>query len=121
VTSARIVLDVLASPFANTDKLLLTLTLAFAIVGVTCLVLARLPGALNVYVAGMLLLPFFSAILGPRPRFVLSAFPIFIALAIKLRTSTFVALLALSAALTPLLLIYYTYTFLEAAPGTIAP
>jgi hypothetical protein len=52
---------------------------------------------------------------------VLSAFPIFIALAIKLRTSTFVALLALSAALTPLLLIYYTYTFLEAAPGTIAP
>jgi hypothetical protein len=121
VTTARIMGDVLTSPFDDTDQLVLGLTLAFAVVGVTCLVGARLPGTLNVFVAGMLLLPMLSAILGPRPRFVLAAFPIFIALAIKLRDSAFVALLALSAALTPVLLVYYTHTFLEVAPGTIAP
>lgn len=113
--------DFLVSPFDDADQFVLGLSLLFALAAVGCLVRARLPGYANVYVAGMLALPLLSAILGPRPRFVLAAFPLFIGLAAVARHRAFVPLLAASAGLLPLVLVYYTSTFVAGAAGTVAP
>lgn len=119
--TASVALDFITSPFDDGDELVLGLCLIFTIAAVVCLVGSGLPGPVNVYTAGVLLLPLVSAILGPRPRFVLSAFPLFIALAIKVRGRPFLALVVGSAVLMPVLLIYYTHTFLEPVPGGVAP
>ncbi|HSH23880.1 MAG TPA: hypothetical protein VK975_07455 [Acidimicrobiales bacterium] len=100
---------------------MLGLSLLFAIAGIACLVRVRLPGSANVYVVGMLALPLLSAILGPRPRFVLAAFPLFVGLAAVMKRGWFVAVLGASAGLLPLLLVNHTFTFVNTVPGTVAP
>ena len=119
--TARVALDVITGPFDDADQLVLGLGLVFTIAAVVCLARSGLPGPVNVYTAAVLVLPLVSAILGPRPRFVLSAFPLFIALAIKVRGRPFWAMVAGSAVLTPVLLVYYTHMFLEPIPGGVAP
>lgn len=114
-------LDFLTSPFDDADQFILGLSLLFALAAVVCLVRAGLPGYANVYVAGVLALPLLSAILGPRPRFVLAAFPLFVALAAVVRRTGFVTLLGASAGLLPLLVVYYTSTYMAGVPGTVAP
>lgn len=119
--TARVAFDFLTSPFDAGDEVVLGLALLFTVAAVICLVRSGLPGPLNVYTAGVLLLPLASAILGPRPRFVLSAFPLFIALAVKVRGRAFLALVGASALLLPVLIVYYTHMFLEPIPGGVAP
>ena len=113
--------DFVVSPVDHADQFVLGLSLLFAVAAVVCLVRARLPGTANVCVAGMLALPLLSAILGPRPRFVLAAFPLFIGLAVVARRGAFVPLVAASAGLMPLLVVFYTSTFVAGAQGTVAP
>lgn len=113
--------EFLRSPFDDGDQFVLGLSLLFAVAAVACLARAGLPGPANVYVAGVLALPLLSAILGPRPRFVLAAFPLFVGLAVVARRPAFLPLLAASAGLMPVLLVYYTHTFAVGAPGTVAP
>jgi hypothetical protein len=106
-----VAVNFVTGPFDHPDELLLGLCMIFTIVAAAYLVRARLPGFVNVFTAAMLVLPMSSMVLNIRPRFVLSAFPLFIALAMKVRGTAFLALLAASAALMPLLVVYYTRGF----------
>jgi hypothetical protein len=55
------------------------------------------PGALVVYGAVVVGLALVSETLGPRPRFVLTAFPVLIGLALHLRGTALTTVVALSA------------------------
>lgn len=50
--------------------------IAFVAIATVLLVRARPPGAILVYTAGIVLLALLSQTLGPRPRFILTAFPL---------------------------------------------
>lgn len=109
--SLRVAFDFVTGPLSHPDGFMLGLVLLFTAGAVYCLVRSRLPGTLNVYTAGILLLPFVAETQNLRPRFVLTAFPLFIALSLKVRGQWFLALLAASAALMPLLVVYYSRSF----------
>jgi hypothetical protein len=58
--------------------------LLFLVVAAAVTAWSRLPGVLHVYTAGIVGLALFSYTLGARPRFLLTAFPLFIGLAKRL-------------------------------------
>lgn len=87
----------LAAPFGNTNTTSVVVGALVSLVGVVLLVSARLPGEVTVYALVVLGLAAFSETLGLRPRFVMTAFPLFIAAAVYLRGPAFSAVLGLSA------------------------
>lgn len=107
----NVAVDFFTSPFDHADQFMLGLSLLFTAGAAFCLARARLPGVFNIYTAGILLLPIVAQTQNLRPRFVLTAFPLFIALGLKVRGQWFLALLAASAALMPLLVVYYSVGF----------
>ena len=70
----------------------------FALIALVLLIRDRPPATLMIWTVGVLFLAFASYVLGPRPRFVMTAFPLFIAVATRLRrTLPFAAVVALFA------------------------
>lgn len=51
----------------------------------------------------------------------LAAFPLFVGVAAIMKRGAFVPALGASAGLLPLLLVYYTFTFVNTVPGTVVP
>lgn len=87
------------APFANTNTTAVWFGALLGLVGLVLLVRARLPFVLTVYTVVVLALAACSATLGPRPRFVMTAFPLFFAYALHLRGVAFSAVLGISATL----------------------
>ncbi len=86
-----------AAPFQNTNTTAAVLGAVVALVGLVLLWRSPLPGVLTVYAAGVIALAVCSETLGARPRFVLTAFPLFFALALRLQGVAFSAVLGVSA------------------------
>jgi len=68
-----------------------------AVVGLVLLVRSGLPGEVVVFAVIVLGLALVSETLGPRPRFVLAAFPLFYAAAARLRGAAFSSVLGMAA------------------------
>lgn len=86
-------------PFGNTNTTAAVLGVVVVLVGLALMARARLPGVLVVYTLAVVGLAAASETLGLRPRFVLTAFPLFLAFAVHLRGAAFSAVLGLSAVL----------------------
>ena len=80
------------------------------LIGAVLLVRARVPPVLLVYTAGIVILTLSSKTLGARPRFVLTAFPLFIGLAAHVRRLGFTVVVAVFAALLTLITVLSTAT-----------
>jgi Gpi18-like mannosyltransferase len=91
------------------------LGLAVLVVALVYLFLDRQPRPLVVYTLGIAALALFSQTLGPRPRFVLTAFPLFIALGRRLRPLAWSLTMAVSAGLLGVL------TILSLAANRVTP
>ncbi|HEU0104325.1 MAG TPA: glycosyltransferase family 39 protein [Mycobacteriales bacterium] len=87
------------APFANTNTTVVMIGAVLCILGLVLLVRARLPAVLTVYCVVVIALAACSQTLGPRPRFVMTAFPLFFVFALHLPRSAFSAVLGLSATL----------------------
>lgn len=98
-TTLRHAGDVLGSPFQDINKLVGVLSLAFVLVAGTLLLRSRLPSLLTVYTAVLVALAFLSEVTGSRPRFLLTAFPLIVAVAKHTRGVTFAMTLGVSASL----------------------
>lgn len=86
-----------ADPFTDMNNTIVVTGAVVAVAGLVLLARARLPGEVVVYTVAVLALAFVSETLGPRPRFVLAAFPLFVAAAVHLRGTAFTTVLAMSA------------------------
>ncbi|MGO9890731.1 MAG: hypothetical protein ACLP0L_22920 [Solirubrobacteraceae bacterium] len=82
--------------------------LAAVAAAVYCLWRAKLPGCINAYCAGVLLLLFVSNSLGFKPRLLTWAFPVLIAVAAIARPRTWLALVIAFACLLPIVFLVYT-------------
>lgn len=102
-------------PPATPNQVLFGLSMLLTIALVAVLVRARLPAPLNLFAGGIILLAVMSNVLYPNPRFLLTAFPLTIALAMRLGTPAYRLVLAASAAAMPLLLIFYAIGSAEQA------
>jgi len=94
-------------PFRNASELILGMGLLFAIGAGVALVRSGLPSVLSVYTFATLALVFLSATLGVRPRFLLTAFPLLIPIAIRARGTMFTVTAAAFAGTMTMLLIFY--------------
>ena len=104
-------------PMHDPEYLVTTLALAFAAAGLVALIRYRhrLPTILTLYAFVSVGLSFTSHQVGTRPRAILLAFPLFIAVAIGLRGRWFALVLAVSAVLLAAL------SWVTATPGTLTP
>ncbi len=84
-------------PFLDTNNTVVIVGTILAIVGLVLLVRTEVPGELVVYAAIVLGLALVSETLGPRPRFVLTAFPVLFAVALRLRGAGYATVLAMAA------------------------
>jgi Dolichyl-phosphate-mannose-protein mannosyltransferase len=99
--------DVFTRPLHNPNRILLALSMVTAAILMMILVRAKLPGVLNVYALGGLILVLISHI-NARPRFIFVAFPLVIALAKTIRRQpTFMVVAGLFAASTVMLTVFY--------------
>jgi hypothetical protein len=88
-----------------------------AVVLVVVMITVRPPGVLWVFTAVVLILSLFSETLGLRPRFVLTAFPLTMALAARLkREDAYAVAVAVSAVASTGLLVLATYTAAAGGP-----
>ncbi len=92
-------LGLIETPSFSARGLLPTLGLAFVIVAAVLLLRWRPPAVLTWYAAGIIGLAVIAHTLGPRPRFVLTAFPLVVAAAVSVRGVAFQVLAAASGAL----------------------
>lgn len=100
VTPLALVDDVtvfVSAPFENTNTTAVVIGSAVALVGLVLMLRARVPGELVVFALVVLALAASSETLGLRPRFVLTAFPLFIGIAVHLRGAAFASVLGLFA------------------------
>jgi hypothetical protein len=84
-------------PFGDVNNVVVVAGAALAVAGLVLLVRARLPGEVVVFAAVVVGLALVSETLGPRPRFLLTAFPLFYGVAAAVRgtaATTLVAVLA---------------------------
>ncbi len=84
-------------PFVDMNNTVVLVGALLAVVGVVLLLRSGLPGEVVVFAIVVLGLAFVSETLGPRPRFVLAAFPVFYAVAARVRGAAFSSLLGMSA------------------------
>ena len=80
------------------------------LIGAVLLVRARVPPVLLVYTAGIVILTLSSKTLGARPRFILTAFPLFIGLGAHVRRLGFTVVVAVFAGLLTLITVLSTAT-----------
>jgi hypothetical protein len=84
-------------PLVDVNNTVVVVGAVLAVVGLVLLVRARVPGEVVVFAAIVLSLALVSETLGPRPRFLLTAFPVFYGVAAALRgvaSTTVVAMMA---------------------------
>lgn len=93
------VADFVAAPTADANVFVTVVGLAVVVAAGALLLRSNLPPVLLVYTAAIVGLALLSETLGARPRFVLTAFPLFIAAGLKLRGVWFSTTLAMSATL----------------------
>ena len=84
-------------PFVDMNNTVVIVGAALALAGVALLLRSGLPGEVVVVALVVLGLAFVSETLGPRPRFVLTAFPVFYAVAARIRGAAFSSVLGMSA------------------------
>jgi len=94
-------------PFRNANELILGLGLIFAIAAGIALVRSGAPSVLTIYAFATLVLVFLSATLGVRPRFLFTAFPLLLPIAVRARGTTFAVTASAFAATMAILLIFY--------------
>ena len=93
------VLDTLRHPGVHLNISVGAASFVFAVVAGVLLVRSRLPSVFVVYSAVVLALAFSSQAVGSRPRFVLTAFPLIVAVARRARGPAFLIVLGSSAVL----------------------
>jgi hypothetical protein len=86
-----------AAPFENTNTTAVVMGAVVCGVGLVLLLRSPLPSVLSVYTAAVIALAACSETLGLRPRFVLTAFPLFFVFALRLQGVAFSAVLGASA------------------------
>ena len=86
-------------PIADLNKLIAVASLAFLVVSGVLLLCSKLPAVLTVYTAVVVFMAFASEVGGSRPRFLLTAFPLIVAVAVRIRGLLFTVVLASSALL----------------------
>ena len=91
--------DFLQRPFADTNITVMVLGTAFLVVTLVLLVRARPPDVVLVYTVAVMGMALLTPTMGPRPRFLLTAFPLVIVLADRLKPAAFSIVLASSATL----------------------
>jgi len=96
-------------PLQSPVVLLFGVSVLAAVVLAIVLFRASMPIELKIFGFGILAIAAASHVLYPNPRFIFTAFPVTIALAAKLRGSSYGVVLAASAAAMALLLILYAY------------
>lgn len=84
-------------PFVDVNNTVVVAGTLLAIAGLVLLVRSKMPGEVVVYAVIVLGLALVSETLGPRPRFVLTAFPVFFAFALRLRGAALTTVVAMSA------------------------
>ena len=84
-------------PFVDMNNTVVVVGALLALAGVALLLRSRLPGEVVVFAVVVLGLAFVSETLGPRPRFILAAFPVFYAVAVRVRGVAFSSVLGMSA------------------------
>jgi hypothetical protein len=84
-------------PFVDMNNTVVVVGTLLAVVGLVLLVRSGLPGEVVVFAVIVLGLALVSETLGPRPRFVLAAFPLFYAAAARLRGAAFSSVLGMAA------------------------
>lgn len=84
-------------PFVDMNNTVVVAGALLTLVGVALLLRSRLPGEIVVFAIVVLGLALVSETLGPRPRFILAAFPVFYAVAARLRGTAFSSVLGMSA------------------------
>jgi len=84
-------------PFLDMNNTVVMAGALLAVVGLVLLLRSGLPGEVVVFAVLVLALAFVSETLGPRPRFILAAFPLFYAAAARLRGAAFSAVLGMAA------------------------
>lgn len=89
--------QLVAAPFTDTNNTVVVAGTVLAAAGLVLLVRGRVPGPLVAYAAIVLGMALVSETLGARPRFVLSAFPVFYAAALVLRGTAFATVVGASA------------------------
>ncbi|HLJ07633.1 MAG TPA: hypothetical protein VKX24_03795, partial [Acidimicrobiia bacterium] len=113
------VLWFLKSPFGNVERVIVVVGLAFAAAGFVVLVglvrRGRIPGALAVYTVGIVVLGSVYRVDVLRPRAVLAAFPLFIALGNRLSRRTVAVLVAMGAVALVVLPWYYSLPVLSSS------
>ena len=92
-------------PWVNPNNVATSAGLIFVLLAIPFLLRARLPAVLVIFTAGIILLGVWSRTLGLRPRFVLTAFPLFIALGMRLRPTVQQLVLAGSAGMLALMMV----------------
>jgi hypothetical protein len=99
-------------PWANPNNVATTAGLLFVIAVIPFLARARLPAVLVIFTVGIILLGIWSKSLGLRPRFVLTAFPLFMALGMRLRPTVQQLVLAGSASLLAVMMILVAHSLI---------
>ncbi|CAA9261512.1 MAG: hypothetical protein AVDCRST_MAG20-2730 [uncultured Acidimicrobiales bacterium] len=84
-------------PFLDMNNTVVVAGTLLAVVGLVLLARSGLPGEVVVFAVIVLGLALVSETLGPRPRFVLAAFPLFYAAAARLRGAAFSSVLGMAA------------------------
>ena len=102
-------------PFADTNVTIMVAGTAFLLVAVVVLARTRPPGVLIAYTAGVIVLALLTPTMGPRPRFLLTAFPLVTSLGQSLPETAFPAVLGSFATLLGCLTVL-TLTSLLATP-----
>ena len=84
-------------PFTDMNNTVVVAGTLLALAGLVLLLRSGLPGEVIAFAVVVLGLALVSETLGPRPRFVLAAFPVFLAAAPRLRGAAFSSVLGMSA------------------------
>ncbi len=108
-------------PFESPYIFITGLSVLAIAAGTALLLRTRLPLALKTYALTVALLVTVTHIVGPRPRFLLVAFPLAIPLALRCRGKFFFTVLASSAVLMALAGAYYIVFFILPGDGNVVP
>lgn len=103
-------------PVATSHRVMLLAALVFIALAGVVLVRSTLPVEMKLYTAAVLVLPVVLTSVGPRPRYVLVAFPLFVGLAARLSRRTFAGLAAASTVALTVLLVVHVQRSPELAP-----
>jgi hypothetical protein len=115
-SSGHILRIFFTDPFQRDDFIIIGSTILLTALMLFFLLRARLPGIYNIFTLGVLAVAATSAVLMPRPRFVLVAFPLVIATAAYVKRNGFLLLVAGGGAAMAILVVFYGFSFGPLSP-----